>query len=79
VYTFALTPRDYEELVWLNALIFRNKPSTAASRIDTLRSSHREASIDEVPCESDFQPRRKLPPLFKRLPWVRLLLLLIEI
>jgi hypothetical protein len=29
--------------------------------------------------ESDFQPRRKLPPLFKRLPGVRLLLLLIEI
>ena len=28
-----------------------------------------EASIDEAPYKSDFQPRRKLPPLFKRLPW----------
>jgi hypothetical protein len=36
---------------------------------DAGRGSHREASIDEAPYESDFQPRRKLPPLFKRLPW----------
>ncbi len=35
---------------------------------DAGRGSHREASIDEAPYESDFQPRRKLPPLFKRLP-----------
>lgn len=28
-----------------------------------------EASIDEAPHESNFQPRRKVPPTFKRLPW----------
>ena len=28
---------------------------------DAGRGSHREASIDEAPYESDFQPRRKLP------------------
>jgi hypothetical protein len=36
---------------------------------DAGRGSHRQASIDEAPYESDFQPRRKLPPPFKRLPW----------
>ncbi|MGA8909166.1 MAG: hypothetical protein WB524_16240, partial [Acidobacteriaceae bacterium] len=35
---------------------------------DADRHSHGEASIDQAPYESNFQPRRKLPP-FKRLPW----------
>jgi hypothetical protein len=56
------------------------KGSEVIQQSTACRGRHREeASIDEAPCESDFQPRRKLPPLFKRLPWVRLLLLLIEI
>src|ERR1700722_1004415 len=38
---------------------------------DAGRGRHREASIDEAPYESDFRPRRKLPPPFKRLPCYR--------
>jgi len=34
---------------------------------DADRENHRNASIDEAPYESNFQPRRKLPPPFKRL------------
>jgi hypothetical protein len=32
-------------------------------------ADHGEASIDEASNESNFRPRRKLPPSFKRLPW----------
>jgi hypothetical protein len=35
---------------------------------DANRDRQQEASIDEAPYESNFQPRRKLLP-FKRLPW----------
>jgi hypothetical protein len=34
------------------------------------RVRHREASCDEAPYESNFQPRRKMLSQFKRLPWV---------
>jgi hypothetical protein len=30
---------------------------------DADRDRHEEASIDEAPYESNFQPRRKLPPI----------------
>ena len=44
---------------------------------DAGRGSHREASIAEAPYKSNFQPRWKLPPPFKRLAWRGLPLLLL--
>ncbi len=39
---------------------------------DASRLDHHEASIDEASYQSNFPPRRKPPPSFKRLPWVEI-------
>src|SRR6185437_7529521 len=62
--------QDFREWIqYLGMLTWIGKGGEVIQQGDAGRGGHRQASIDEAPYESDFQPRRKLPPLFKRLPW----------
>jgi hypothetical protein len=54
--------RAHEWIQYLGMLTGIGKGGEVIQQGDAGRGSHREASIDEAPYESDFQPRRKLPP-----------------
>jgi hypothetical protein len=62
--------QDFREWIqYLGMLTRIGKGGEVIQQGDAGRGRPRQASIDEAPYETNFQPRRKLPPPFKRLPW----------